>query len=95
MDIDVDKSLIKVIRTGEVVLGTNRTIELAKEGTPKMVIVASNCPENVKKILSETNVPMYEYPGTSVGLGPVCGKPFTIAAMAILDAGESDILALA
>jgi large subunit ribosomal protein L30e len=34
-----------------------------------------------------------EYEGTSVELGPVCGKPFTIAAMAILDVGESDILA--
>lgn len=40
-----------------------------------------------------TNVPVLEYEGTSVELGPICGKPFTIAAMAILDVGESDILA--
>jgi large subunit ribosomal protein L30e len=58
-----------------------------------MVILASNCPEEIKKKVQETNVPVLEYEGTSVELGPVCGKPFTIAAMAILDAGESDILA--
>jgi large subunit ribosomal protein L30e len=28
-------------------------------------------------------------------LGPVCGKPFVIAALAILKTGESDILAAA
>ena len=57
-----------------------------------MVVLASNCPD-IKEEVQETNVPVLEYEGTSVELGPVCGKPFTIAAMAILDAGESDILA--
>jgi large subunit ribosomal protein L30e len=93
MKINVDKSLIKAVKTGKVIFGANRTVEAAANGSAKIVILASNCPEDIKKKTQETNVPIMEYEGTSVELGPVCGKPFTIAAMAILDVGESDILA--
>jgi large subunit ribosomal protein L30e len=94
MKINVDKSLIKAVKTGKVIFGANRTVEAAANGSAKIVILASNCPEYIKKKSQETNVPIMEYEGTSVELGPVCGKPFTIAAMAILDVGESDILAV-
>ena len=93
MKINVDKSLIKAVKTGKVILGANRTIDAAADGSAKMVVLASNCPEEIKKKVQATNIPVLKYEGTSVELGPVCGKPFTIAAMAILDAGESDILA--
>jgi len=93
MKINVDKSLIKAVKTGKVIFGANRTVEAAANGSAKIVVLALNCPEDIKKKTQETNVPIMEYEGTSVELGPVCGKPFTIAAMAILDVGESDILA--
>lgn len=93
MKINVDKSLIKAVKTGKVIIGANRTVDAAENGSAKMVVLASNCPADIKKKVQETNVQVLEYEGTSVELGPVCGKPFTIAAMAILDAGESDILA--
>jgi len=93
MKINVDKSLIKAVKTGNVIVGAKRTVDAAADGSAKMVVLASNCPEEIKKKVQATNVPVLEYEGTSVELGPVCGKPFTIAAMAILDVGESDILA--
>ncbi|AAM04680.1 ribosomal protein L30e [Methanosarcina acetivorans C2A] len=93
MKINVDKSLIKAVKTGKVIVGANRTIDAAANGSAKMVVLASNCPEDIKKKIQATDIPVLEYEGTSVELGPVCGKPFTIAAMAILDVGESDILA--
>jgi large subunit ribosomal protein L30e len=93
MKINVDKSLIKAVKTGKVIVGANRTMDAAADGSAKMVVLASNCPEDIKMKIKATNVPILEFGGTSVELGPVCGKPFTIAAMAILDAGESDILA--
>ena len=95
MDINVDKALIKVIRTGSVIIGSNRTIDAAVSSDAKMVVLAANCPEDVRSKIESTNVPVFNYPGTSVELGPACGKPFTIAAMAIIDVGESDILAAA
>ncbi|HEY3360652.1 MAG TPA: 50S ribosomal protein L30e [Methanosarcina sp.] len=93
MKINVDKSLIKAVKTGKVIIGANRTVDAAADGTAKMVVLASNCPEDIKNKVQATNVPVLEFEGTSVELGPICGKPFTIAAMAILDVGESDILA--
>ena len=93
MKINVDKSLNKAVKTGKVIIGANRTVDAAADGTAKMVVLASNCPEDIKNKVQATNVPVLEYEGTSVELGPICGKPFTIAAMAILDVGESDILA--
>ncbi|MDI9395150.1 MAG: 50S ribosomal protein L30e [Euryarchaeota archaeon] len=93
MKINVDKSLNKAVKTGKVIIGANRTVDAAANGSAKMVVLASNCPEDIKQKVQETNVQVLEYEGTSVELGPICGKPFTIAAMAIIDAGESDILA--
>lgn len=93
MKINVDKSLIKAVKTGKVIVGANRTVDAAVDGSAKVVVLASNCPEDIKQKVQATNVPVLEYEGTSVELGPICGKPFTIAAMAILEVGESDILA--
>ncbi len=95
MEIDLDKSLRSVMRTGKVLVGTKQAIKASKRGVAKLVIVASNCPADVKKQISDSNVPMYEFPGISVDLGPLCGKPFIISALTVLEPGESDIMALA
>ncbi|MCS3923023.1 50S ribosomal protein L30e [Methanosalsum natronophilum] len=92
MEINIDKSLIKAIRTGSVIIGSNRTIDAADKADVKLVVLASNCPEDVRNKIENSNVPVLNYKGTGMDLGPVCGKPFSIAAMAILDPGESDLL---
>jgi large subunit ribosomal protein L30e len=94
MDINIDKALIKVIRTGAVVIGSKRTIDAAVNGNAKLVVLAANCPKELKTKIASSTVPVLNYSGTNVELGPACGKPFTIAALAIIDAGESDILAV-
>ena len=95
MEIDLDKSLRSVMRTGKVLVGTKQAIKASKRGVAKLVIVASNCPVEVKKQIADSNVPVYEFPGISVDLGPLCGKPFIISALTVLEPGESDIMALA
>jgi len=95
MQIDLDKSLRSVMRTGKVLVGTKQAIKASKRGVAKLVIVASNCPDEVKKEITASKVPMYEFPGLSVDLGPICGKPFIVSALTVLEAGDSDIMALA
>jgi large subunit ribosomal protein L30e len=95
MDINIDKALIKVIRTGKVIIGSNRTIDAAISKEAKMVVLAENCPADIRAKIENTDVQILNYPGTGMELGPACGKPFIIAAMAIIDSGESDILAAA
>jgi large subunit ribosomal protein L30e len=39
-----------------------------------------------------SDIPVYDYEGTSLELGSVCGKPFTVATLIIKDPGDSNIL---
>ncbi len=86
------------IRTGKVVLGSNITIKLTKLGKAKLVVIASNAPPHIKKDIKYyaklSNIPVYEYEGTNLELGAICGKPFSVASLAIIDPGESNILLL-
>ncbi|ADT83221.1 50S ribosomal protein L30e [Thermococcus barophilus] len=96
---DVAFELRKALETGKVVIGSNKTVKLAKIGGAKLIIVAKNAPKEVKDDIyyyaKLSNIPVYEYEGTSVDLGTVLGKPFVVASLAIVDPGESNILALA
>jgi large subunit ribosomal protein L30e len=95
MEIDMDKSLRSVMRTGKVLVGTKQAVKASKRGVAKLVIVASNCPGDVRKVINDANVPLYEFPGLSVELGPLCGKPYIVSALTVLEPGDSDIMALA
>ena len=91
---DLNKALRSAIRTGEVLMGSNRTLDSVKEKKAKLVILSSNSPDHVGKAIESEDVTVFEYPGKSADLGSACGKPFSIAALAIIDPGESDILSL-
>ncbi|OPY37626.1 MAG: 50S ribosomal protein L30e [Methanoregula sp. PtaU1.Bin051] len=92
---DFNASLRRAIKTGNVVLGQNETEQCIKEGKAQVVVTARNCPENFRnRIISEKNLYVHTFDGSSVALGKACGKPFMVSALAIVDPGESDILTL-
>ncbi len=95
---DIARELGVAMRTGEVIIGSKRTIKACMHGRAKMVIIAMNCPEDIRRSIEYycklSKIPIYEYPGTSWDLGSLCRKPFMVAALAIIDPGNSDILAL-
>ncbi len=97
--IDFAKELKVTISTGKVVVGSRRTLKLLYHGKPKLIILAGNCPDHIKaelkKAAEAAGIPIYTYPGSSWDLGALCGKPFVVAALSILDPGESEILKLA
>lgn len=86
METDINKVLRSALSTGKVVIGTKQTLDAVKSGKAQVVVLASNCVEKTK------GVPVINYPGTGVDMGVACGKPFSIAALAVLEAGESEIL---
>ncbi len=92
MKVDLNKALRRAMRTGEVYIGSKRTIKALKEGRAKMVIVAKNCPEEVLEVIKRYDVKTITYNGTNMELGAICGKPFSVAALAIVNEGESEIL---
>jgi large subunit ribosomal protein L30e len=93
---DVDRGIRVAVDTGNVTLGSEKSIQGLKLGKGKLVIIAQNCPRDIREdVMHYSNlseIPVYNYQGTSVDLGSVCGKPFTVATLTIKDPGDSTIL---
>ncbi len=92
---DFNASLRRAIKTGDVLLGQNKTEECIESGKARMVVVAANCPADFTQSLkTREDLFVHTFEGSSVALGKACGKPFMVSALAVLDPGESDILSL-
>ena len=91
---DIKRALRNVQETGRVSIGFKETMKTLKKGQVKLVIVSKNCPTEHLKDVRKHKVPIYTYNGNNAELGAACGKPFSISALAIIDGGKSDILAL-
>ncbi|MFH1107538.1 MAG: 50S ribosomal protein L30e [Candidatus Micrarchaeota archaeon] len=93
---DFNKSVRMVVDTGKVELGSDRAVKLALNGTVKLVVVARNMMRDTRRDIEHycriASVPVLEFEGTSIELGTVCGKPFPVSALSVIDAGHSDIL---
>ena len=93
---DVDRSIRVAVDTGDVTLGSEKSIQSLKLGKGQLVIVAANTPkdivEDVEYYTNLSDIPSYTYEGSSVELGSACGKPFTVATLIVNDPGDSTIL---
>lgn len=94
----LDSELRNVLRTGKALLGAKESIKAIKLGRAKVVVIAGNVDPRVRreivKLTGLTNVPILEFPGTSVELGTILGKPYPVQAVAVLDVGDSRIMEL-
>ncbi len=94
--IDVNKAIAAAVKTGKVSFGVNVALQNAKTGKAKMIILAANCPKDIKDDIEYncklSNVPVMMFKGASMDLATVCNKPFIISALSIREAGDSDIL---
>jgi len=91
---DLNKSLRLAIDTGKVSVGSKQSCKAINSGSAKLIILASNCPEETISIAENGKTPVYSFNGNNSVLGAACGKPFPISAISILDGGKSDILNL-
>ncbi len=93
---DIDRGIRVAVDTGTVTLGSDKSVQALKLGKGKLVIIANNCPEEVREDVMYysqlSEIPVHTYEGSSVDLGSVCGKPFTVATLIIRDPGDSTIL---
>jgi large subunit ribosomal protein L30e len=94
--IDIDKAIATVVKTGKVSFGSNIALQNAKTGKAKMIVLASNCPKDIKEQVEYygkiSKVPIMTYKGTSIDLATVCNKLFIISALSIRETGDSEIL---
>jgi len=85
---DVESVIKNVLKTGKCKLGSKSTLKSLRKGEAKAVVVASNCPEEVVEEIKRYNVKILVFNGTNMELGALCGKPFSVAAMAITEEVE-------
>ncbi len=86
---DVEKVLKRALK-GRVYLGSKRTIKALKRKEAKLVVISSNCPKEIREKIEKYrgNVPILVYPGTNMELGALCGKPFSVSSLAVIDSED-------
>ncbi|MEK6954859.1 MAG: 50S ribosomal protein L30e [Candidatus Micrarchaeota archaeon] len=93
---DLNKAIRRAVDTGKVELGTDKARKMALMGSAKIIVLAKNIPKNTVRDIEHysklSNVPVIEFDGTSLELGTICGKPFPVSVISIIEAGNSEIL---
>ena len=78
----------KLIKAGNVILGTQRTVKSLKLGKVEKVLLSSNCPERIEKGInyyagvSGAELHKLDYPNDELGI--ICKKPFSISVLAVV-----------
>jgi large subunit ribosomal protein L30e len=94
--VDVNKVLKDVVKKGKVRIGERQTKAALKDGSAKLVVVATNClySKEIDVLARKKDIPVYNYGFNGVELGYACGKNFVVSAFAVTDEGETNILQL-
>jgi len=96
--INVENAIKIAIKTGTIQIGSEKSLRLVKNEQAKLIIIANNCPKDILEDLEIycklSNISIYQFKGSSWDLGFLCGKPFMISTLAVVEPGDSDILKL-
>jgi large subunit ribosomal protein L30e len=96
---DINKLINICVKTGRTIIGSNNVLNYITTSDLRVIILAQNCPMDIKTQIEamvnskdQGKIPVYMYPNTSWELGTAAGKPHMIAAMGIINPGDSSIL---
>ncbi|KAJ0161545.1 60S ribosomal protein L30 [Colletotrichum tanaceti] len=91
------KSTLKSLRTGKAKYAFYTTVDVSPRLTlRRLILIAGNTPPLRKSELEYyamlAKTPVHHFSGTNIEMGTALGKIFRCGTMAVLDAGDSDIL---
>ncbi|MHA1613153.1 MAG: 50S ribosomal protein L30e [Promethearchaeota archaeon] len=95
---DEGKELNVAVKTGKILLGARSVTREISMGSMLLIVLSHNAPAQVKDEITLLNnclekpIPVYNSKNSSWDLGAVCGKPFWVSVLGVLDAGDSSIL---
>lgn len=98
LEFDESKEISVASKTGKVLFGSKSVISELASGNLKMIIIANNTPKQVLDKITNLNnclespVPLYTMHGSSWDMGNICGKPYWISTLGIIEVGDSSIL---
>ena len=97
--IEESREIRRATDTGKVIFGSKESENSIKNGSAKLIIVANNTPELSKEkivlVAEVAKTPVFMFEGSGMDLGSVCGKPFPVSVMVIIDEGKSKVLKIA
>ncbi|MCX6801773.1 MAG: 50S ribosomal protein L30e [Candidatus Diapherotrites archaeon] len=98
-EIDFEKELRRAVDTGKAEFGYRTSEKSMLLGKGKMLVTSAGLPARQKEKLSHvaglSGIPVYDSDKSALKLGSICGKPFPVTAMVVLEPGKSKILAAA
>jgi large subunit ribosomal protein L30e len=93
---DLTKDLRLAIDTGEVSFGNKIVVKAISDDKVKAVVVARkgkrDLVDDTVHMCNIASIRVVYFNGNSLELGAACGKPFSVNSLAILSAGNSNIL---
>ncbi len=94
--VDTNKEIRRAVDTGKVSFGYKTCQKNLLKGEGELIIVSSNMPGNEKETLEQLakveGKKFYMFQDSGLVLGSICGKPFVVSAMIVLDKGKSKVL---
>jgi large subunit ribosomal protein L30e len=99
MALDEKKEIRRAVDTGQVLFGLRSAEKNLLNGQAELIILTSSTPrlsrEKVEHQAKVAGTPFYQFKGSAHELGAVCGKPFVISVLTVLNPGKSKVLSLA
>jgi large subunit ribosomal protein L30e len=83
----LEDTIRTAVKNEKAIIGFKRSIKFIKLNNPKLIVIANNLPEDMRKEIehnskiSKTEIEMFD--GGSKELGVICGKPFPVAILVI------------
>jgi large subunit ribosomal protein L30e len=93
---DLSSDIRLAVDSGTIAVGLKSVIRSIKKDQAKLVIASSkNNEDNISEVehLSKVaGIKFVRYESTPVEFGTLCGKPFSVSMISVIDAGNSKIL---
>ena len=93
---DITNDIRLAVESGKTALGKRSVAESIRNNQSKLVVIASiNNKGNMldmEHIAALASVKVIKFNGNAVELGAVCGKPFSVAFLSVIEPGNSKIL---
>ena len=96
--VDANKEIRRAVDTGKVAFGFKQCQKELARGNGELIIISKNMnpseKEKLKYVAQIEEKAIFDYDKTGLVLGSVCGKPFVVSAMIVLDKGKSNVTEL-
>ena len=93
---DLNNDIRLVVDTGKISFGSKSTVRAMSENAALAIIIAEKGKNeiitDITHLCGISKMKLIKFDGNPVELGALCGKPYSVNALAIMDPGSSNIL---